>query len=216
MDLDPRHLQAFNGFHEAAFDYFEKVEAQPEWEHVSRLSPEWERHIHWPMEQLLAACSDEFGSNGYAHNLHRDPYLWAHQVGIVTVADTIAYQVVLSITGLEASGGMMRSSSDQVRRFRDAVSDKTSGDDLTSIVDHLVESGFQITGRTLRGKPRGWDAEHPRTDLAKHVTILATRQVDSTLIGSGSSCIAAIKREWRSLTPFIEWLVRNVGPRATR
>src|SRR5690348_1766732 len=90
----------FDGFGEGTFSFFERVAARPSWDYVASLRPEWEREVHVPMEQLLDTLGDVFGRDFYACNLHRDPYLWSHQVGGLSVTDTVVYRVVLSLEGL--------------------------------------------------------------------------------------------------------------------
>jgi len=87
----PTHAVAFDGFGDGAFSFFEKVAARPSWDYVVSLRPEWEHEVHLPMEQLRDRLGDEFGRDLYAFNLHRDPYLWSHQVGGLSVTDTIVY-----------------------------------------------------------------------------------------------------------------------------
>lgn len=201
---------SFGGFGEETFRFFEQVEQQPSWDYVSSLRPEWESHVHLPMEQLLEALRPEFGSDVHAYNLHRDPYLCSHQVGLVSIAPSIALRVVLSVEGLVAEGVWFRSSREQVGRFRRAVADETSGPALARIVGELQRSSFLVDGRHLASRPRGWAANHPRLELAWYTTLLASRQIGPEVLGSGPECLAAVSATWRELVPLISWLVENL------
>jgi uncharacterized protein (DUF2461 family) len=206
----------FGGFGTGAFAYFERVEAQPSWAAVQLLREDWDQHVHAPMEALLDQLGAEFGRDGYAYHLHRDPYLWSHQVGIISLADTIGYRLVLSLQGLVAAGGWMRSSPDQVQRYRQSVASDLTGREAQSLVAQAQARGFAIEGQQLARAPRGWPADHPRIELLRHRTLFASRQVPARHLATGPRCAEAVAGALRQLHPLTAWLAEHVGPRQPR
>ena len=202
----------FNGFGDAAFEFFEQVQSRPSWPAVQSLSGSWERHVHAPMEALLDRLGPEFGRDAYAYHLHRDPYLWSHQVGIITVADTIGYRLVLSLEGLTAHAGWMRSSADQVQRYREAVASE-AGQQAEKLLVRMQEHGFTVEGQQLARAPRGWPADHPRIDLLRYRTLYASRQIPADELASGAACTRATAAALRQVRPLADWLAEYVGPR---
>ena len=204
----------FGGFPDAAFDFLERVQPDLPWAVVSGWRDDWAAAVHEPMEVLLAALAPEFG-DGYAYNLHRDPWLWRHQVAGVIVADTIGLRLVLSVQGLRVEGGWERSDVHQVARYRDAVAADETGGELSDIVARLQGAGFSIEGRRLSRAPAGFGPSNPRLELAKYRTLTAGCWVDPDAI-TGADCQLAVANRWRALLPLTGWLARHVGPRAGR
>ena len=205
----------FTGFGDEAFEFFEQVQANASWPAVQQLHDSWERHVHAPMEALLDHLGEDFGRDAYAYHLHRDPYLWSHQVGIITAADTIGYRLELSLEGLVARAGWMRSSPDQVQRYREAVASET-GQRAAILVARLRQHGFMIEGQRLARPPRGWPSDHPRIDLLRHRTLFASRWIPAQVLASGPDCTTAAAATLRHLGPLTGWLAEHVGPRQAR
>jgi uncharacterized protein (DUF2461 family) len=202
----------FTGFSEQAFAFFEQVQANPTWDFVQARRENWERHVHVPMEALLDALAPEFGGDGYAYHLHRDPRLWSHQVGIISVSDTIGYRTVLSLEGLLVQGGWTRSSPGQVERYRRAVDQGDSGATLDDVLSSIRASGCPIGGIQLATRPMGWPADHPRVELLRYRTLSASQWVSPAAL-SHSGCADAVAAAWRDCRPLISWLSEHVGPR---
>jgi hypothetical protein len=204
----------FNGFPVAAFDFLERVQPDLPWATVQGWHEEWAASVHQPMEELLAALAPEFGE-GYAWHLHRDPWLWRHQVAGVAIADTIALSLMLSVEGLRASGGWERNDSRQVSKYRQAVSAEDSGSELTGITNGLADAGFSLVGQRLVRGPAGFPADHPRLALARYRTLTAGTWVDADAVTS-PQCLPTVVRIWRQLQPLTNWMAKHIGPREGR
>jgi Conserved hypothetical protein (DUF2461) len=206
--------ETFGGFPPAAFDFFERVQPDLPWSTVHGWQEEWSAAVHEPMEALLAALAPEFG-DGYAWHLHRDPWLWRHQVAGVASCDTIGLRLVLSVAGLQAAGGWARSDSAQVARYRAALRAGAPGAELAAIVAQLRAGGFAIDGHRLARGPAGFGPDHPRLELARYRTLTASAWVDPLAL-SGPGCLPAVAACWGALLPLIRWLTTCVGPRDGR
>ena len=204
-----------SGFTDEAFRFFEAVAPDLSWAAVQERRAEWERAVHLPMEDLLDALASEFGETSYAYNLHRDPWLWRHQVAGVEVADTIGYRMELSLAGLRCDAGWFLSSPDQVERYRAAVRDEVRGDRLAHCVDRLRVDGFAVAGDRLKTAPRGMSSGHPRIDLLRYRTLVVSRWLDTARVMS-PACSGDVAETWRSLRPLVTWLAANVHRREGR
>jgi uncharacterized protein (DUF2461 family) len=207
-------LSPFSGFPDGAFRYFEKVQPEVSLSFVEELRPEWERCVHMPMEALLVDLSGEFG-DGYAWHLHRNPWLWRHQVATIDVADTIGYRLELSIEGLHGSGGWMLSDPGQVARYRAAVGSAADVGSLPAILEDLRGRGFEIGGDLLKTAPRGTALDHPRIDLLRHRTMSAGRWIDPSILAT-ADCADHVRAALGELRELVGWFVTHVGPRDGR
>ncbi|HEV8563949.1 MAG TPA: DUF2461 family protein [Actinomycetota bacterium] len=207
-------LSPFSGFTDGAFRFFEKVQPEVSFEFVQEQQPEWERFVHVPMEARLAELSEEFG-DGYAWHLHRDPWLWRHQMATIDVADTIGYRLELSIEGLRGSGGWMLSDAGQVARYRAAVGSPEDVGNLPTILETLRGTGFEIGGNRLKTAPRGIAVDHPRIGLLRNRTLIASRWIDPAIL-STADCATQVRAAFRELRELVEWFVAHVGPRDGR
>ena len=118
------------------------------------------------MVELCDELAGEFGP-AKVYNLHRARNLWTHQYAYVDVCDTIALGIVLSLEGLAAEGGWLRSDSVQVARYRDAVR-SSAGAELQRTVDTLGGRGYELLGERLQRTP-----DHERGELLRHKSLLA-------------------------------------------
>jgi uncharacterized protein (DUF2461 family) len=205
---------SFTGFPEEAFEFFAAVAADTSWETVRARSGLHERAVRAPMEALAAELGAEFGP-AKVYNLHRSPDLWTTQYAYVSPVDTIALGVSLSLDGLAVEGGWLRSSPDQVERYRTAVAGP-AGSRLAETVADLERSGYELLGVTLRGVPRGYPAEHPRADLLRRRSLVAARSLERDPWLHGPQATERVHAEWLRLRPLTDWLAKHVGPRDVR
>jgi uncharacterized protein (DUF2461 family) len=204
---------SFGGYPEEALAFFEAVMADTSWEAVSRRRDLHARAVRGPTVALCEELEEEFGP-AKVFNLHRSPDLWTHQSAYVSVADTIAYGLSLSLDGLSVEGGWLYSSSDQVERFRAAVYRDGPGEDLRRIVVGLGE--LELIGDTLKTAPRGYETDHPRIDLLRHRSLVATRELGRGPWLHTPEAAERVRDGWRALRPLVEWFSANVGPRSAR
>jgi uncharacterized protein (DUF2461 family) len=109
-------------------------------------------------------------------------------------------------------GGWMRSSADQVQRYRQAVS-SGFGEEAAILVARARNQGLAILGRQLGRAPRGWWADHPGIDLLRYRTLFAASRVPAGSLASGPACLQAVTENLRLMRPLTEWLAEHVGPR---
>jgi hypothetical protein len=188
----------FRGFPVEGRDFFEAVGRSTTWETVSSLRALHERAIRAPMEAFTSELAGEFGP-AKVYNLHRSPNYWVEQWAYVEVVDTIAYGVSLSLDGLWVEGGWLRSSADQVERYR-----ARAGSQLEELVASLEAAHYALLGERLKRAP---------SRLLAYRSLVAGRSLGAHPWLHTREALDRVRREWRLLRPFVEWLAANVGER---
>jgi uncharacterized protein (DUF2461 family) len=192
---------SFDGFSAEHREFFAAVGEDTTWATVSARAEQHERAIYTPMCELADELAAEFGT-AKVYNLHRSPRYWVEQWAYVGVVDTIAYGVSLSADGLWVEGGWLRSSSDQVARYRDAVDRH-----LESIVTELRSLGYELVGERLK---------RADSELLAYRSLVAGRSLGDGSWLATREPVERVRAEWQNLRPLVSWLAEHVGPRAGR
>jgi uncharacterized protein (DUF2461 family) len=192
---------SFRGFPEEQRAFFEAVANDTTWETVSARAEQHRRSIHRPMCELADELTAEFGPVK-VYRLHRAPNLWVEQWAYAETVDTIALGVSLSLEGLWIEGGWLRSSSDQVARYRRAVDSQ-----LESIVAELRARGYELLGERLK---------RADSELLAYRSLVAGRSLGAGAWLAAREPLERVRDEWRNLRPLVSWLAEHVGPRTKR
>jgi uncharacterized protein (TIGR02453 family) len=211
----------FEGFPPDAFAFFAELE-QPDnnrkaWFDENR--SRYDASARQPLEALLIAASDEFGDDAKVFRPNRDvrfsrdktPYKTSISA-LITIAGEggPGHYLELHAHGILAGTGMHGFSRDQLQRYRAAVDDEASGEELRGLVDDARERGLQVGGDTLTRGPRGTDPDHPRIELLRHTALTAMRAVppsDELSTAAGAELIFDV---WRDGAALGRWLIDNV------
>lgn len=208
----------FSGFGERLIDFYEGLEADNSKAYWTDHKPVYDEQVHGPMVQLLAELEDEFGP-GKVFRPYRDvrfsrdktPYkTWCG--GVVEDRRGDGFYVQVGAEGLLVASGYWDTRSDQVERYRSAVADDRRGGELTAILGRLAGQGFTTEGHRLKRPPRGFDAEHPRVELAKHKTLYGARRWPPDEVLHTPECLDRVRDGWRAVRPLSRWLDEHVGP----
>ena len=202
----------FDGFPERALIFYEGLEAdnsKPYWTDHREV---YEQDVKAPMLALLAALEDEFGS-GKLFRPYRDvrfakdktPY----KVNAAAAVD--GRYVSLSADGLFLGGGYHRPAPDQVDRLRRAIADDVQGAALERAVAAVRAAGFEVGGDRLTRAPRGYDADHPRIELLRQKSMVASRHWEPEPWLHTAEVLTRVRTAWRAITPLLDWLDTNVG-----
>jgi hypothetical protein len=192
---------SFQGFPEEQRAFFAAVAEDTTWEAVSARAEQHGRAIYLPMCELADELGAEFGPVK-VYRLHRSPNLWVEQWAYAERVDTIAFGVSLSLEGLWVEGGWLRSSSDQVARYRRAV-----GPELEGIVAELRSRGFELLGERLK---------HADSELLAYRSLVAGRSLEAGPWLATREPLDRVREEWHRLRPLVSWLEEHVGPRTRR
>ncbi|GAA1996753.1 DUF2461 domain-containing protein [Catenulispora subtropica] len=211
-------MARFAGFSDEAYDFYFELAADNSKEYWTAHKHVYEQMVRDPMQALLDELAPDFAADPSMFRPYRDvrfskdksPYK-TRQTGFLSTARGVGYYLSLSMDGLYVGGGFRSQDREQVKRFRAAVDDDVTGAELAAIVARLEKRGFTIGGRQVRTRPRGVPADHPRLDLMRREYVNAGRDVDPA-DAAGPGFVAVLKKDWRALTPLVEWVMANAAP----
>jgi uncharacterized protein (TIGR02453 family) len=209
----------FEGFPDEGLVFYEGLEADNSKTYWTQHKAVYEAHVRAPLQALLDEVAPEFGipkvfrpyrDVRFSHD--KTPYK-THQGAVVHPdgAGTGSWYVQLSAEGLLVAGGSWRLESDQVSRYRRAVTDPVQGPRLEVEVERLRAAGWAIEGDRLSRVPRGYPADAERLDLLKHKALHATRRWEPTEWLQDRRALEEVRGAWRELRPLNAWLADNVG-----
>ena len=203
---------AFRGWQAAAIEFFEGLEADNSKAFWQANKPTYEEHVRAPMEELLAELEPEFGE-GKIFRPYRDVRFSADKSPYKTnIAATIGDRYVgLSADALSAGAGMWEMDPANLQRYREAVDNDRSGEELSEIVVALRAAGMDVSGHDeLKTAPRGYPKDHPRIDLLRCKGLTSWREWP---VGAWLGTARAKNRvveSFRVSEPLNVWLRTNV------
>ncbi|MPZ59708.1 MAG: TIGR02453 family protein [Propionibacteriales bacterium] len=203
----------FTGIPDEALEFYEGLAADNTKTYWTANKQTFENAVRAPVVALCEALSPEFGSvhlfrpyRDLRFAKNRSPY--KEQQG-ATVGSCYFH---ISAEGLFAAVGYYQMGSEAIARYREAVDDNRTGRRLERLVAGLRGQGYTVSGNTLKTRPRGYPADHPRIELLRHRSLVAWHTFgapDWLQTGEAAEHIAAV---WRELLPLHAWLERHVGP----
>jgi uncharacterized protein (TIGR02453 family) len=202
----------FDGFPERALIFYEGLEAdnsKPYWTDHREV---YERDVKAPMLALLAELEEEFGS-GKLFRPYRDVRFAKDKTPykVNAAAAVEGRYVSLSADGLFLGGGYYRPAPDQLDRLRRAIADDVQGAALERAVAAVAATGLEVGGEQLSRAPRGYPADHPRIELLKRKSLVASRHWEPEPWLHTPETLTRVRTVWRGLTPLLDWLDANVG-----
>lgn len=202
----------------AAIEFYAGLEADNSKTYWNDNKEIYESAVREPMIALLAELSDEFGE-GKIFRPHRDIRFSADKSPYKTAIGATLSRggyVQLSADGLAVGAGYYRIAPDQLDRYRAAVADDTSGEELTGVIAEVTADGIGLSVReTLKTVPRGYPKDHPRAELLRNKDLAAWRQwsIDGWLHTADAK--DRVIEFFRDTRPLVAWLDANVGPSIT-
>jgi uncharacterized protein (TIGR02453 family) len=205
---------AFAGFTDATFAFYEGLLADNSKSYWAAHKDDYERHVREPLTRLCAELEPEFGAakifrpyRDLRFSTDKTPYKThqgAHvEAGLYLQVDT---------DGLMVAGGMYAPGSGQLRRYRAAVDDDTTGKELQAIIDGLRADGLEIAGDRLKTRPRGIGPGHPRLDLLRHRSLYAHEGWPADPWMATPEVVDRVRSSWRRLLPLVQWGNEHLGP----
>ncbi|MFM8772391.1 MAG: DUF2461 domain-containing protein [Actinomycetota bacterium] len=210
---------AFAGFPAAAFAFYEQLAAHntKAWWEKNRTT--YDECIKAPMPALLDALEAEFGA-AQVYRPYRDtrfskdkPPLKDHQGAVVMFEDAVGYYVQVSASGVLVGGGLYAPAPAQLARVRAAI-DSPAVVILEKQLEALRKArpAWTIDMAPLKTRPKGVPADHPRLELLRMTRLVFTRSYDEPAIVESKKLLDAVRRDWRAITPALEWLADHAGP----
>jgi hypothetical protein len=208
----------FEGWPRAAFDVLLQLEGDPPVAVRERVRRDREDLVRRPMVDLLNAVADQdpayedFAVWRYGEVLLR---AWQRQGAIVRLAPNVEFGLGFDLDGLEVRLAWWYAPSFQIERYRAAVADDGSGRRLVAIARKLEGEGVEISGDLLKRPLRGYPPDHPRAELLRHKTLIATRHLGCDDWIHTPAAADQVLAAFTQFRPLARWLVKNVAqPRA--
>jgi uncharacterized protein (TIGR02453 family) len=211
-------MTAFRGWSDAALDFYRRLEVDNSRPFFAANKAVFETEVRAPFEALSELVADEFGplkvfrpQRDIRFSKDKTPYKTrCYAVG--EGAGGTHYYVEVSADGLSAGAGYWMMANDQLGRYRAAVDDEVTGDELAAAVAEVRGEKLRIEGHALKTAPRGYPRDHPRIELLRHKSLAAFRSwTPGKWLGTkaaGDRVIGA----WRASAPLVAWLDAHVGP----
>ncbi|WP_331436064.1 DUF2461 domain-containing protein [Gordonia sp. w5E2] len=206
---------AFQGFPEAALDFYDDLEVDNSKAFWEQRKQTYQSAVAAPMRELTDALADEFGDaklfrpyRDVRFSKDKSPYK-THQGAYVAVAPATGYYVQIGAPGVMAGAGFYDASPERLSAMRTAIDDDRRGRELEKIVRRLEDAGFDIGGDRLKTAPRGWDAGHPRIELLRHKTLTVSRDYGFDAVIHGPELVERVRADWRTARPLVDWLIQH-------
>ena len=212
---------SFEGFPPAAFDFYERLEADNTKAFWQSRKATFEDSVRAPMVALCAEL-EEFGPfhlfrpyNDLRFAKNRPPYK-THQGAFGESEGGAGYYVHIGADGMRAGAGYYAMSRDQLERFRAAVDDDATGKEIADIVAGLAADGYGIGAiDALKSAPRGYPKDHPRIELLRRKGLMAWREWTPARWMHTAKARDKVRETWAGAAPLCSWLDANVGPSTT-
>jgi hypothetical protein len=206
-------IDGFEGWPRDAFDVLLRLEGEPSAEVRRECRRDREELVRRPMVELLNTVADadpeyeDFAVWRYGEVLM---HAWQRQSAIVRLARNVELGVRFDLDGLEGALAWWYAPSEQIERYRAAVAD-LAGQRLTTIVQGLERDGYAISGDRLKRPLRGQPADHPRAELLRHRSLIASRHLGCEDWLHTSEAADRVLAAFVQLRPLTRWLVKNVS-----
>ena len=204
----------FRGWPSEALDFYEGLSADNSKTYWTTNLTVYETQVRAPMVELLAALEPEFGT-GKIFRPYRDirfskdksPY----KTHLAAWLEAGGY-VQLSADGLAAGSGMYQMAPDQLDRYRRAVDDPRTGEELTALIAAIERARIGVQGHgSLKTVPKGYPKDHPRLDLLRHKGLTTWKEwPPAPWLGTAAAKDRLVEFLRRSRT-LREWLATHVG-----
>ena len=206
-------MTRFDGFPERGLIFYEGLEADNSKPYWTDNRDVYERAVKAPMLALLAELEEEFGP-GRMFRPYRDVRFSKDKTPykLHAAATVDSFYVSLGADGLFVGGGYHQVAPDQLERLRRAVADDVQGPALERVLDTVRKAGHEVGGDRMTRAPRGYPPDHPRIELLRHRSLVASRHWEPAEWLHTRAAMTRVRDAWRAITPLTDWLQANVGP----
>ncbi|WP_328324604.1 DUF2461 domain-containing protein [Kribbella sp. NBC_00382] len=207
-------MNGFAGWPPEAFDVLLRLEGEPSVEVRRECRREREELVRQPMVELLDAMAyedaayEDFAVWRYGGVLLE---AWQRQGAIVRLGPNVELSLRFDLDGLQVSLAWWYAPPVQIERYRAAVADSGSGPRLVAVIRKLEREGFEISGDLLKRPLRGYPADHPRAELLRHRSVIATRPLGGDDWIHTPAAADQVRFTFTQLRPLARWLVEHVA-----
>lgn len=197
-----------------AFEVLLQLEGEPSAEVRRQCRRDREELVRLPMIGLLNAVADadpayeDFSVWSYGEVLLQ---AWQRQSAIVRLSRNVEFGVRFDLDGLQVALAWWYAPATQIERYRAAVADSGTGPRLAGIIRKLEKEQIEISGDLLKRPLRGYPADHPRAQLLKHRSLIATMPLGCEDWIHTPAAADRVVAAFTQLRPLSRWLVENVS-----
>ena len=172
------------------------------------------------MAALLDSLPDEYQpfkvfrmNRDIRFSADKSPYKIMH--GAAHGAPGAVYYLHLDASGFMVACGNYMMQPDQLERYRQAVADAASGEELFEILTALRRRRSMRLGpggpEPLKTVPRGYPRDHPRADLLRQKGLSAMRTRSGSELQNGPRLRSFVVETFEMCSDLTDWLGRYVG-----
>ena len=113
--------------------------------------------------------------------------------------------------GFGIGGGMYQFTKEQLRKYRDNVSDPVIVTELNSIINKILKRGeYQINGKNYKKIPRGYDPNSKYADYLLYDSIYLWYDGKDIKVLNENNVVNFIYKIFKDMSPLHKWLVKNI------
>lgn len=206
----------FAGLDRDAVTFFGELRANNTKAWWSANKARYDEVVRGPMEALGAELEPEFGAlkifrpyRDVRFSADKTPYKL--HIGMVTRA-RVAHYLQLGEDGLMVGGGMYDVPPAALGRFREAVDDPRTAEDLDALLVELRSAGFELLrDDAIKTAPRGYRIDHPRLSLLQLKRLAVGRREHPSDWMWTPDAYDIIADDWRTVTTWCAWLTDTLG-----
>jgi len=205
---------AFRGWPTEALEFFEGLEADNSKTYWQGNRDVYDTLVRAPMVELLDELAPEWGEGRILRpyrdiRFSSDKSLYKTQMGAM-IGDGY---IQLTADGLGVGSGMWEMAPDQLERYRKAVSEDRSGEELVHLAAKARAAGLDVTGHdALKTAPRGYPKDHPRIELLRYKGLITWREWPAAAWLGTRRAKDRVIEFFRHSKPLNDWLRTYVGP----
>lgn len=209
-----------SGFRPAATHFFEDLEDQNTREFWLANKEVFDREVREPMAALLDSLPEEYQpfkvfrmNRDVRFSADKSPYKIMH--GAAHGIPGAVHYLHLDASGLMVACGNYMMQSEELERYRLAVADDASGEELTEILAALRRRRSLEVGpggpEPLKTVPRGYPRDHPRAELLRQKGLIAMRTRPASELQNGPRLRSFVLETFEMCSDLADWLGRYVG-----
>jgi len=209
-----------SGFGPAATQFFEDLEDQNTREFWLAHKAVFEREVREPMAALLDSLPDKYQpfkvfrmNRDVRFSPDKSPYKTTH--GAAHGLPGAVHYLHLDASGLMVACGSYMLPPDELERYRQAVAEDSSGEELSEILAALRRRRSLRLGpggaEPLKTAPRGFPRDHPRGDLLRQKGVIAMRTRPGSELQNGTKLRSFVVETFEMSADLTDWLKRYVG-----
>jgi uncharacterized protein (TIGR02453 family) len=213
-----------SGFSPAATHFFEDLEDQNSREFWLANKDVFDREVREPMAALLDSLPEEYQpfkifrmNRDVRFSADKSPYKIMH--GAAHSVPGAVYYLHLDASGLMVACGNYMMPPEELERYRQAVADDGSGEELVEILAALERRRSLQVGpggfEPLKTAPRGYPRDHPRADLLRQKGIIAVRTRPASELQNGQRLRTFVVETFEMCSDLTDWLSKYVGGSST-